>query len=479
MNNKKVFSGIGWSFAERVSAQLVSLVVSIVLARILAPEDYGILAIVNVFVAIGDALVAGGFGIALVQKKNASKLDFDSICWVSVLISVILYVVLFALSPIIAKVYSNPELIIITRVLGLRLVFSAINSIQQAFIQKNMLFRKSCIIATVAALLSGVIGIVLAVVGIGVWALVAQNMTLVILSTIIMFIFIDWKPAFKCSMNSIKEMWGYGSRVFLATTVDTLKDNVRTLVVGKVFSSADLAYYNQGKRFPQLLVNDIVNSVGKVLLPVFSEEQNDKEKTTTFMRLSIRVSSFILLPLIFGLVGVADNFVQVFLTEKWMPCVSYLRILSLVYVTRSINTILKNALLAIGKSGVNLFHEIVTSVMTIILIIVAAFYYQSIPLIAWSYVLISLIGTVIFSYFTIKNFPYKLKNILRDYTPSLALSVFMCATVYFIGRIPLATVVVLGIQVIVGGFIYVFGAWICKMEELDYIISLIRKKLKH
>ena len=479
MNNKKVFSGIGWSFAERISAQLVSLIVSIILARILSPEDYGILAIVNVFVAIGDALVAGGFGIALVQKKNSDDTDFNSICWVSVFVSVLLYAVLFICAPLISDFYVNNDLTLITRVLGIRLVFSAVNSIQQAYIQKKLLFMKSCIIGTFGAIVSGIIGIVLALTGAGVWALIAQNMMSVIISTAMLYFFIEWKPRLQCSMSSIKEMWGYGSRVFLATTVDTLKDNIRTLVVGKVFSSADLAYYNQGKRFPQLLVNDIVNSVGKVLLPVFSEQQDDLNKNTDFMRLSIRVSSFILLPLIFGMVGIADNFILLFLTEKWMPCVPYLRILSLVYVTRSVNTILKNALLAIGKSEVNLFHEVVTSVLTVALIILAAFYFRSILLIAWSYVLISLLGTCIFSYFTVRNFPYKVSEILRDYLPSLTLSGIMCAVVFFVGKIPLATIFVLLLQIIVGIVIYIVGAWLFKMDELVYILQYMKKKIRH
>lgn len=475
MNNKKVFSGIGWSFAERISAQLVSLIVSIILARILTPEDYGVLAIVNVFVAIGDALVAGGFGIALVQKKESDDTDFNSICIVSVLIAGLLYAVLFIFSPLISHFYENTDLTLITRVLGLRLIFSAINSIQQAFVQKHLLFKKNCIITTVSAAISGVLGILMALSGAGVWALIAQNLTSVIISTFVLYFGVSWKPRFQCAMSSVRELWGYGSRVFLATTVDTLKDNVRTLVVGKVFSSADLAYYNQGKRFPQLLVNDIVNSVGKVLLPVFSEQQEDLNKNTDYMRFSIRVSSFILLPLIFGLIGVADNFVLLFLTEKWLPCVSYLKILSLVYVTRSINTILKNALLAIGKSDVNLFHEIVTSVLTVVLIILAAFYYRSISLIAWSYVLISLVGTFIFSFFTAKYFPYKVKEILKDYLPSLILSATMSIVVYFIGKLTLPTTVLLVLQVSIGVVYYFAGAKIFKMKELSYILHYTKQ----
>lgn len=474
MDNNKIFSGIGWSFIERILAQLVSLIVSIILARIILPEDYGILAIVNVFVAIGDALVSGGFGIALVQKKNVDNTDFNSICLVSVLISVVLYVVLFISAPLISNFYMNNNLLLITRVLGIRLIFSAVNSIQQAYIQKNLLFMKSCIIATFGTIISGIIGVAMALTGIGVWALIVQNLSSVIITTLLLYFFIDWKPRLQCSISSVKGMWKYGSRVFLATIVDTLKDNIRTLLIGKIFSSTDLAYYNQGKKFPQLLVNDIVNSTGKVLLPIFSEQQDDLNKNKEFMRLSIKVGSFIILPLIFGMIGVADNFIKLFLTEKWMPCVPYLRILSLVYVTRSVNTILKNALLAIGKSEANLFHEVVTSILTVILIILATFYFHSISLIAWSYVIISLLGTFIFTYFTVKSFPYKTSELLKDYLPSFALSSVMCVIVYFVGKISFINFFVFLFQLIVGIVVYIIGAIIFKMDEYIYILNYIK-----
>lgn len=478
MNNKGVISGIGWSFAERILAQLISFVVSIVLARILAPENYGTLAIVNVFVAIGDALVSGGFGIALVQKKNADERDFNSIYWISIVISSILYGILFVLAPFISKFYSNNELTLITRVLGIRLVVSALNSIQLAYIQKNLLFKKNCIISTLGAFSSGIIAIILAMTGVGVWALIFQNLASVIITTTILFVFIDWKPKFQCSINSIKEMWGYGSRVFLATTVETLEDNIRTLIVGKVFSAEDLAYYNQGKRFPQLLVNDIVNSTGKVLLPYFSGQQDDLEKNKELMRLSIRVSSFILLPLIFGIVGIADNFISFFLTDKWMPCVPYLRILSLVYLTRSINAVLKNALLAIGKSGVFLFHEIVTSITTIVLIMLAAFYFHSVTLIAWSYVVVSLVDTYIFSYFSRKYFLYSFQELAKDYIPSLILAGLMCAIVYWGGKLSfMNSLILLIIQIAIGMIVYIILAWILKMDAFIYIVSYIKRKL--
>ena len=227
---------------------------------------------------------------------------------------------------------------------------------------------------------------------------------------------------------------------------------------------------------PDLKVNDIVNSVGKVLLPVFAESQEDLNKNKEFMMLSIRMSSFILLPLIFGLIGIADNFVLLFLTAKWNGCVIYLRILSLVYITRSINTILKNGLLAIGKSGVNLFHEIVTSILTIVLILLAALYYKNIPMIAWSYVIISLVGTVIFVYFTTKYYSYTVLEILHDYMPSFLLSACMSAVVLAIGRIPFGLLATFILQLLTGILVYVLGAWIFKMKEFEYIINYLKRK---
>ncbi len=483
MNNKnngiKIFSGIGWSFAEKIFVQMVSLLISIILARILSPEDYGILALINVFIAIGDALVISGFGLALVQKKDSNEQDFNSICWLNIGFSLILYILLFIGAPFIAKFYENNKLILITRVLGLRLFFLAVNSIQQAYIQKYMIFRKNFIISMIGAILSGIISIILAMSGAGVWSLIVQNLSLVIFNTIFLFMVIEWKPVFECSQRSIKKMWKYGSRVFFATIIDALKDNIRSLVIGKVFSSSDLAFYNQGKRFPQLLVNDIVNSIGKVLFPVFSENQGNIEKNKKLMRFSIQISSFILLPMIFGLIGIADNFISLFLTEKWIFCVPYLRILSLVYVTRPINTILKNSLLSIGRSDVNLFHEVVTSIVTIILIFIAAISLKNIQMIAWSYVIVSVIGTVIFSYYVKKEYSYTILQILYDYMPSFILSVVMSFVVFFIGKIQVNLALRLFFQVSIGVSIYISLAYILNMKEFYYVKKLIERKIFH
>lgn len=475
MKGSKIANGIGWSFVERMSAQVVMFIVSMVLARILDPGDYGLLALVNVFVTVADALVTGGFGTALVQKKDCSEKDFNSIFWLSIGISVVLYGILFIGAPYIAEFYDNINLVLVTRVLGIRLIFSAINSIQQAYIQKHMQFKRLFITSTSSALISGILGIIAALVGMQVWALLVQQLTYIGMSTILLFVIIEWTPQFSCSMSSIKEMWGYGSRVFCATLVDTVKDNIRSLIVGKVFSQKDLAFYNQGKKFPQLLVNEVVNSVGKVLLPAFSEQQDDRTRNKELMRMSVRISSFIVLPMVFGLIGIADVFIEVVLSKKWLPCVVFLRILSLVYISRSINTIMKNALLAIGKSGINLLHEIVTSVLTILLIFLTTFCFKSVELIAWSYVIVSFVGTVIFTYFVIKEYKYNIKEVFRDYIPSLVLSVFMSACVYFIGMLQINMLIKLTVQIVVGIGIYISMAKTLELSEYIVLSEMIKK----
>ena len=272
-------------------------------------------------------------------------------------------------------------------------------------------------------------------------------------------------------------MWGFGSKVFLVTIVDTFNDNIRSLVIGKVFTESDLAYYNQGKRFPQLLVADGVESLSKVLLPALSQQQDNIEKNKQLMRNSIRISSFILLPMIFGLIGVADVFIELLLTEKWMPCVPFLRILSLMYINRSLSSIMKNSLLAIGKSEINLFHDIITTILTILLIFASAFYWQSIELIAWSYVFVALVDTSIYSYFVVREYRYKIKEITRGYIPSLMLALSMALVVYIMNNLPLPLMIKLVLQILVGMTVYLGGAKLFKLQEYRYISNIIKRTL--
>lgn len=473
--NKKILSGIIWSYGERLLAQFITLIVSIILARILSPKDYGIIAIVTVFITICDALVSGGFGNALVQKKDATDLDFNSICWVSISMAIILYIGLFLSAPVIADFYEMPVLVSIIQIMGIRFIFSAFNSIQQAYVQRHMIFRKFFFATLGGTLFSAVLGIGMAVWGFGIWALVVQYLSSTIVNTIILFLTIEWKPKVELSWKSVKELWNFGYKILISTIVYTIKDNIRSLIIGKEFTSSDLAFYNQGQKFPSLLVTDIVESLGMVMFPVFSARQDNRLRIKELMRKSIRISSYILTPCIIGLYAISDTFVSVILTDKWLPCVPYMRILCIVYVTRSMSTIFQKCVLAIGKSNVNLLHEIVTSILTIILLLLAALKFENIYLIAWSYVIVMFFGICIYGYFIHQYFKYKFIEFLFDYLPIFIMSTLMGLVVYAIGFIELHSILKFVLQIIVGFFIYFAFSVLLKNEGFLYIKKILEK----
>lgn len=478
-----MISGVGWTFTEKLVTQLVSTIVSIVLARILAPEYYGVISIATVFLTICNVLADGGFGNALVQKKDATDVDFSSIFWLSTGLSVILYLVIFTTAGVIADFYQNSEIALVLQVMGLRIIIAAISSIQTAYVQKHMLFKQLFYIHFGSSIASGIIGIVMAYAGFGVWALVTQTLSATVLSMVFTFVKIGWYPKFVISIESIRSLWGYGSKVLLSTVTSTVKDNIRSLVIGKKFSSADLAYYNQGQKYPALIVTDIVESIGRVMLPVMSNIQDDRKAVKELMKKSIRISAFILTPCVAGLIAVSDTFVRVLLTEKWIECVPYMRILALVYISRPLSTVFQKTLMAIGKSGELLFHEIVTSIATIVLLLLAVFVYSRIEYIAWSFVVVMVMGVAIQAHFVKHFFAYQYKEMLRDYMPSMLVSCCMCGIVLLVGTLNCADLLKLMLQITMGVVSYVGISALSKVkaykETKEICKNLISARRRH
>lgn len=476
----KIVNNIGWAFAERIIAQLVSFAVSVVLARLLMPEDFGIIAIVTVFISFCDALVNGGFANALVQKKDSNQLDFSSVCWTSFFIAGILYALSFVFSPQLEHFYEIDGLSAVVRVMGLRLFVSAYQSMQTAYVQKKLMFRKFFYASFSGTILSAIIGILMAYKGFGVWALVGQQLAAGLFCTIILSFVIKWHPSFVVSFNSIKQLWSYGWKILVSTITNVLNDNIRGMTVGKVFTPADLAFYEQGKRFPVLLTSDITDSIGKVVFPVMSDMQNDKESIKNLLRRAIRVSSFLLIPLIVGLAAVSNNFILLLFTEKWMPCVVYLCILSLVYISRPLCALFQKSVWAIGKSSVTLFHEVVTTILSISLLLVALFVFRNMLLVAWGAVITTVVGLMIYAFFIKKYFKYHYKEMLMDYMPSLLLSAIMGMIVFFVGKVTLLnTALTLVVQVVLGFVIYIASAKFVRMRELKEVVDMIRPYIKN
>lgn len=476
-SNEKILSGLGWSYAERLLAQVISLVVSTILARMLTPSDYGVLAMVTVFINILDSLVTGGFGSALVQKRNADSLDFNTICWFSVICAAVLYALLFFAAPNIALFYEMEELTWVTRVMGIRIVISAFNSVQHAYVQRNMEFKRFFGATMIGTVISAIIGITMAYAGFGVWALVAQYMTNATIDTVVLYFTIAWKPKLEWSRQRMKGMLRFGLNMLGATLVNTIQDNVRSLVIGKVFTSEDLAHYNQGKKYPSTLMNNLVGSVQKVMFPAFAEQQ-DTDEIKRLMRRSIRVSSFVLMPAIIGMIAVADTFIVLLLTEKWAASIPYMRILSLIYLTRTMNSLFQSSLLAAGKSDINMYHEFVGSVISVILICIGAFVLKSVLFIAWSSVFVMIEGTIFFMIFVSKYYCYRVKEMIADFLPYLLTSAAMGAGIYLIGRLEINNLLLLLIQIFSGVIIYICLSWLLGLKELKDCFRIIKKYTK-
>lgn len=471
-----VIGGLIWSFGERISAQLVSLIVSVVLARMLDPEHYGILSIVSVFITFLNVFVTGGFGSALIQKKDASKTDFDTAFILSFAVSIVLYFCLFAASPFISNFYQMPELKSLIRVMGLGLPLASINSIQHASIQRSMKFKKFFLSTFSATLISGVVGIVMAYKSLGVWALAGQHLSSTFIATTILFFTAEWKPSLRFSLQSAKQIWSFGWKVLCTRLVSTLEGDIRSLIVGKVFGSADLAYYDQGRKYPAILVNNINSSIDKVMLSAYSKEQDHKEKILSMLRRSVRTGIYILVPILLGFAVVAENFVRVVLTDKWLMCVPFMQVFCISYITRPLESSCHQALLSIGKNKTVLVCMISINTVALATVFVSCFLLESVFSIAVFSLLITLVSLVMFLGFINKNFHYKLKDQLADVLPSMLIGILMCCCVYLVGLLQMKLVLVLILQVLVGAVVYVALSVLFKIEPFMYLYRKIVKK---
>ena len=322
--SNNVLTNVIWRFAERCGAQIIQFIVSIILARMLAPETYGTISLIMIFTTIFQVFVDSGLGNALIQKKDADDLDFSTVFYTNVVFCIILYIIIFLISPIIANFYNNQHLIVLIRILGITVLVSGIKNIQQAYVSKKLMFKKFFWATIIGTIFAAIVGVTMAVNGFGVWALVAQQLTNLIVDTIILWITVKWRPKLQFSFQRLKGLFSYGWKLLISALLDTFYNNICQLIIGKKYSSADLAYYNKGKQFPDLIINNVNTAVDSVLLPTMSNVQDDKEKVKNMTRKSIKVSVFIMAPLMMGLAFTSNNVVELLLTSKWLPVVPFL-----------------------------------------------------------------------------------------------------------------------------------------------------------
>ena len=474
--NKNVISNLIWRFAERCGAQLVTFIVSVVLARILAPEDYGQIALITVFTTIMQVFVDSGLGTALIQKKDADNLDFSSVFYFNFVVCLVLYVIMFMAAPVIASFYNDLSLTPIIRVISLTIVISGVKGIQQSYVSRNMLFKRFFYATLGGTIFSAFLGIGLAYAGFGVWAIVAQQLSNTAIDTLILWLTVKWRPKKMFSWKRLKGLLSFGWKMLASALLDTLYGNIRSLVIGKMYSSADLAYYNQGDKFPSVIANNINTSIDSVLLPTMAGVQDDASRVKSMTRRAIKTSTYIMAPLMMGLAFCAEPIVRLVLTDKWLPCVPFLRISCITYMFYPIHTANLNAIKAMGRSDLFLKLEIAKKSVGMTLLLSTMRF--GVMAMAYSLLVSSVTSQIINSWPNRKLLNYRYWDQLKDILPSIAIAIFVGCCVNLVGLLHLSNAATLLIQIPMGAAIYIGASAVLHLESYEYLMGMIRPVLK-
>ncbi|MCM3763931.1 lipopolysaccharide biosynthesis protein [Neobacillus niacini] len=469
---KSVLINIGWKMFERSSSLIITFLIQILLARILAPSDFGLAAMITVFVTLSTIFVSGGLSSALIQKKDADELDFSTIFWLNIGVSGILYLILFVTAPMISQFLGYPQLTLMLRVLSLKLLISAVNSIQTAYISKNMMFRFYFYSTLSGKIASGIVGITIAVLGGGAWALIGQALSLQFLETVVLWSKAKWRPRKKFSLERARNLYSFAWKIMLMTFIEAIRDQLRNLLIGKKYSSEALAYYDKGFLFPTNIVTNISSSLTAVMFPVLSNAQDNKDKALALCRRWLSVFTYSVLPVLVGLIMTANQLVSVILTEKWLPSVPYLQLACIAYIAWIIEVPIRETLKSLGHAGAILNMQVIKTIVALIVLFMVMNY--GVMAIAISGVGLGLFNVTVSIYVGSKLFQYNLKRLLYDTLPTIALNILMGCSVYVVSQLTVSDKYLLIIQIFTGVIVYVFASIVTRNKNYLYVKELFQ-----
>lgn len=469
----KVLSGLFWKVMENGGTQGIQFLVSVLLARMLTPAESGELMLLMIFITIGNVFVQSGFNTSLIQKQKVDEADYSSAFYISLLIAAFLYLILYAAAPAIGDFYAQPVFCPVLRVLALTLFFGAFTSVQSAMAVKSMEFKKICLASLFSALGSGVIGVSLAAAGGGLWALALQQFFYSFFLMIVLFGLVKWRPRLLFSLKKAGELFSYGWKILCSGLIDTVFNNVYGLVIGKIYNSDMMGQYSRGNQFPALIANNLGAAIQSVMLPAFSACQEDRGKVKSMVRRSIVTSSYLVFPMMAGLIAVAEPMVRLLLTDKYLPCVPMLRLLCIAYATWPLHVANLQAINALGKSEIFLKLEIIKKAVGIAALLI------SLPFNI--YVMVGLKAATDFICIFINAYPnkkllnYSLWEQGKDVLPSLLLSAVMCAVCYGVQFLVTGPLAALVLQILTGVIVYGGLSWLFRVESFVYLLRLLLK----
>lgn len=475
MNKYSVIVNFLWRFAERCGAQAVSFVVSIVLARLLSPDEFGTVALMSVFVNVLGIFIDSGFSASLVQKKDADDLDYSTIFFFNIFSCTFMYAVLYVAAPAIAKFYMDDKMVAMLRFLGITFLISGVKSVQTAYVSKNMLFKRFFYSTLGGTLAAAVVGIWMAVKGYGAWAIITQSVLNNFVDTLILWAIVRWRPKKAFSFRRLKSLFSFGWKLLLSKIFDTVYNNLRTLIIGKVYSSDDLAYYNKGNSWPALIVENVNSSIDSVLLPAMSSVQDSSESVKLMVSRSIKLSTYVMAPFMVGIAVCGTPLVRLILTEKWLPVVPFQVIFCITYMFYPVHTANLNAIKAMGRSDLFLKLEIIKKIVGLIALAITV--PISVMAMGYSLLFTSVASQIINSWPNKKLLDYGYLEQLKDILPGILLAVAMGCCIYPIQWLGLPDVLTLCIQVPMGAAIYILGSILFKLDSFEYLWGIVKPVL--
>lgn len=474
LKEKTIYSLI-WKFLEQGGSQVVALIIQIILARLLAPEDFGALAIILVFINVGNIIVQSGLNTSLVQSPTVSEKDFSTVFWLCLLISAILFLVLFFTTPAIAIFYNNPSIEQPLRVLALILLLNAYYSIQVAYVQRKLDFKKIFITSTLSTLTSGVLGVISAYLGLGLWALIIQQITYYVIACLILSVLLPWRPKLIFNMKCAKKHFKFGWKLLASGLLDTIYQGTSDLLIGKQFSSSTLGFVSQGKKYPMALGTALNNTIQPVILSAIAKIQSDKKSVKTLTQRALKTSTFFIIPIMTLFAITAEPIVLLLLGEQWLPAVPFLQMYCFVYALLPIHTSNLQTLNAIGRSDLFLKLEIIKKIYGFCILFFTVFVIQDIYAIVGGYILTGIISTFVNAFPSKKAIGYPYLEQLKDIFPSIGLTILSAAITISISFLSIPSTALLVFQPIAMIVSYLFFAKIFHIEELEYLIATIKK----
>ena len=471
--NKDTIKAVKWSFLERFGQQGMQFIVSVFLARLLLPEDFGLIAMLAIFIAFGNSFIDSGFQKALIQKKELTHVDECSVFYFNIFIAFIVAGLMFLSAPLISHFYDQPQLVAITRALSVVFLFSSFGLVQDSLLAKKLDFKTVSKINLSSYILSGVSSVALALNGFGVWSLVVLNVGSTFLRTVFLWIFSSWRPALLFSFVSLRTMFSFGSHLFIVSLTNSVFTNIYQVIIGKFFSVSALGFYSRAKTLSMYPVTVITSVVNQVSFPVFSKIQDDKVRLKNYMRNSLILLTVATFPLMIGVAVVAKPLIVILVTEKWLPSVPFLQMLCVVGMLYPICVVNLNALNAKGHSDLYLKIDVINKVLIVLMVIVT--YRFGITAMIIGQIINSFIAFYLYAYYSGKHLYYTIGMQIKDMLPSLSVALLMGAIIYSFKYFILNNdYILLTAQVLSGALIYIGLCYSFKIEAFFKALEIIR-----